>query len=215
MAFHFDAVFPRNIAYGTKVVPMRRTNITTTTSGHEFRNTPWRHARRRYDVSYGIRTLSQVQRLMEFWESRRGPLYGFKFLDYSDYKIEDQSHVIQPLAEDSDGNRPDVLWQLVKEYGDITLAGASTPNQYVRTIYLPKEVTLTITGQTTPAVTYVVDFTSGEITFSNVAQPIAVKVDAEFYTPARFEGEELDITLNSYRTGEMTSIPLIELRDVS
>ena len=118
MTFHIDAVFPKNIAYGTKVMPMRRTSITTTTSGHEFRNTPWRHARRKYDVSYGIRTLAQVQRLVEFWESRRGPLHGFKFLDYSDYKIENQVRLLSPPATAGDP----IYWGLVKDYRDITTA---------------------------------------------------------------------------------------------
>ena len=50
MNFH-EIRFPASLSFGALGGPERRTEIVTLANGYEERNTPWAHARRRYDVS--------------------------------------------------------------------------------------------------------------------------------------------------------------------
>lgn len=85
MGFH-EVRFPANLSFGSVGGPERRTEIVALTSGHEERNTPWAHSRRRYDAGVSLRSLDDVAELIAFFEARRGQLYGFRWKDWSDYK---------------------------------------------------------------------------------------------------------------------------------
>ena len=66
MAFH-EVRFPTSLSFGSLGGPERRTEIVTLASGFEERNTPWAHARRRYDAGMGLRSLDDVALLMDFF----------------------------------------------------------------------------------------------------------------------------------------------------
>ena len=86
MSFH-DIRFPTAVSYGATGGPERKTEIVTLASGHEERNTSWAHSRRRYDAGLGMSTLDQLERVIAFFEARMGQLYGFRWKDWSDYKM--------------------------------------------------------------------------------------------------------------------------------
>ena len=54
MAFH-DVRFPAALSFGAMGGPERRTDIVTLANGHEERNSPWAHSRRRYNAGMGLR----------------------------------------------------------------------------------------------------------------------------------------------------------------
>jgi uncharacterized protein (TIGR02217 family) len=85
MGFH-EVRFPANLSFGSVGGPERRTEIVTLTNGFEERNTPWAHARRRYDAGVGLRSLDDVEALIAFFEARQGQLFGFRWKDWADYK---------------------------------------------------------------------------------------------------------------------------------
>mgnify|MGYP001050127531 FL=1 len=84
-AFH-EVRFPVPVALGARGGPERRTDIVTTASGREERNARWAHARRRYDAGSAIRTLTQLEAVLAFFEELRGRLYGFRWRDRIDWK---------------------------------------------------------------------------------------------------------------------------------
>mgnify|MGYP000398017348 CR=1 FL=1 len=61
MSFH-EVRFPETLSFGSVGGPERRTDVVTLANGHEERNTPWAHARRRYDAGLGLRGLEQLRR---------------------------------------------------------------------------------------------------------------------------------------------------------
>ena len=85
MNFH-EVQFPASLSFGSMGGPERRTDVVTLTNGSEERNTPWQHARRRYDAGLGMRSLDDIAELIAFFEARRGQLYGFRWKDWSDFK---------------------------------------------------------------------------------------------------------------------------------
>lgn len=85
MSFH-EVQFPASLSFGSVGGPERRSEIVTLANGHEERNTPWTHSRRRYDAGMGLRSLSDIEELIAFFEARRGEMYGFRWKDWTDFK---------------------------------------------------------------------------------------------------------------------------------
>src|SRR3546814_20673929 len=78
--FH-EVRFPLRLALGTSGGPVRRTDIVNLSNGRENRNARWRDSRRSYDAGSGIRSVADLYQVLEFFEARRGGLYGFRFRD--------------------------------------------------------------------------------------------------------------------------------------
>ena len=85
MGFH-EIRFPANLSFGSVGGPERHTDVVTLANGHEERNTPWAHSRRRYDAGVAMRGLDDIETLIAFFEARQGQLHGFRWKDWSDYK---------------------------------------------------------------------------------------------------------------------------------
>jgi uncharacterized protein (TIGR02217 family) len=82
--FH-EVRLPLRLSLGASGGPGRRTDIVALSNGGETRNARWADARRRYDAGTGLRGLEDLYRLIEFFEARRGQLYGFRFRDPVDH----------------------------------------------------------------------------------------------------------------------------------
>ena len=131
MSFHEESL-PLAFALGAHGGPERRIDITALASGHESRNTPWAHGRRRFDIGGAVRSLDQLHALVVFFEARRGKLHGFRFRDFLDWKScapsQTQSAADQIIGA---GDELKTQFQLIKTYG----AGGDA---YVRPIKKPK-----------------------------------------------------------------------------
>src|SRR3546814_11588780 len=82
--FH-EVRFPLRLALGTSGGPVRRTDIVNLSNGRKNRNARWRDSRRSYDAGSGIRSVADLYQVLEFFEARRGGLYGFRFRDPLDW----------------------------------------------------------------------------------------------------------------------------------
>lgn len=204
-AFH-ETRFPTAIALGATGGPERRTRIVTLTSGHEERNTPWAHSRRRFDAGYGIKTLDDLHEVIAFFEARRGRLHGFRWKDVTDYKscapTETPAATDQPFGI---GDGETTQFYLSKAY----TSGGQT---YTRPITKPVDgrLTVAIDGEIAAAA---LDATTGAVTFPD-PPPVGAMLTAgfEFDVPVRFDTDRLDINLTGFEAGEIPAIPVIEIR---
>ena len=209
MAFH-EVRFPTNLSFGSIGGPERRTEIVTLASGFEERNTPWSHARRRFDAGMGLRSLDDLAALVAFFEARAGQLHGFRWKDWSDFKSCAPS---QPPAFDDqeiargDGNT--VSFQLTKSY-------VSGPGRYRRPVTKPVQGTVRagLGGiELYPDADYAVDHDRGTVTFREPPEPGArVTAGFEFDVPVRFDTDRIAVSVASFQAGEMPQIPVIEVR---
>jgi uncharacterized protein (TIGR02217 family) len=207
MAFH-EVRFPDSISRGARGGPERRTQIVELASGDEERNASWANSRRRYDVSYGIRRADDLAAVVAFFEARNGPLHGFRFKDWSDYKSGLPSNVRSPLDQAiGTGDGTTTAFQLVKHY-------TSGAQSWTRTITKPVAGSVRLAlGGVEQASGWSVDATSGVVTFASAPDAgVAVTAGFEFDVPVRFDSDTLDVTLDIERLGSITSIPLVELR---
>ncbi len=207
--FH-EVLFPLDIALGSRGGPQRLTDVTTTGSGREERNQRWFHSRRRYDAGYGVKTLAAIASVTEFFEERRGMLYGFRWRDKGDNRSCSPGVLPSPMDQNiatGDGIRS--VFQLVKTYGS-----AYAP--YVRDIKKPVagSIRLAVNGIEKSQTHFSVNAANGEITFQSGHIPAAghaVTAGFTFDVPVRFETDFLEIDYAGFDAGQIPKIPLIEI----
>lgn len=209
MAFH-DERFPTDVSFGSLGGPERRTDIVTLANGHEERNTPWSHSRRRYDAGIGLRSLDDLGRIVAFFEARRGPLHAFRWKDWTDYKSCSASAM--PWFGDQrigTGDGSTTTFALSKIYG----TGAAA---YRRPITKPVPGSVLLgagDSELREGLDFTVDVATGLITLA--APPpdgAAVTAGFEFDVPVRFDTDRLTISVASFEAGEIPAVPVIEVR---
>ncbi len=210
MSFH-EVRFPTDVSLHSVGGPERRTEIVTLASGHEERNSPWAHSRRRYEAGYGIKTLDELHDAVAFFESRCGKLYGFRWHDPVDFKSCLPTHALaagDQVLGTGDGTQ--CTFQLQKTY-------ASGGESYIRPITKPIGVSVIIAVDAMVADTdsYECDTATGVITFDSYATPAMGKIISagfEFDVPVRFDTDALKIDLAAFAAGEIPSLPVIEVK---
>ncbi|RED13088.1 DUF2460 domain-containing protein [Pontivivens insulae] len=207
MSFH-EVRFPAQLSFGSSGGPERRTEIVTLASGHEQRNSPWAHGRRRYDAGTGVRSLDDLELVTGFFEARMGQLYGFRWKDWVDFRSGSRDRV--PEATDqviATGDGTTRAFQLVKTY-------ASGPASYVRPIVKPVDLTVRAAIDGVELFDdFSVDLTTGIVTFDDPPQDgAAVSAGYEFDVPVRFDTDFIETNIAAFEAGEIPSIPVIEVR---
>jgi len=210
-AFH-EVLFPLDVALKSAGGPERRTDIVSFGSGREERNARWAHSRRRFDAGYGVKTLAELQRVVAFFEERRGRLYGFRWRDRLDATSAATGVVISPLDQGiGTGDGTTATFQLVKTYG-------SGFAPYQRAIVKPVAGSVRIAVDHVEAVggtAFTVDATTGIVTFLAGHIPAAgqaITAGFQFDVPVRFDTDYLEVDLSAFAAGAIPKIPLVEIK---
>lgn len=209
MAFH-DAVFPEEIAYGSKGGPHFKTTVVTLASGVERRNVEWTRVRAEYDVSHGVKDPTALEELRSFFYARRGRAHSFRFLDHGDFEMFNQAIGV------GDGVKTD--FQIIKSY-------EPGPYQYDRVITKPEFGTvqpILIGGEPGQEVTtganplrYSINYSTGKVKFavpptSNLS---IILPYARFHVHVRFDVDSFDPVHDFWTYQSWQSIPLVEIKD--
>ncbi|MBO9396825.1 DUF2460 domain-containing protein [Shimia sp. R9_2] len=209
MSFH-EVQFPTTLSFGSVGGPQRRTEVVTLVNGFEERNTPWAHSRRSYDAGLAMRSVDDLGTLIAFFEARQGQLNGFRWKDWSDYKScpvsQDVRFDDQVIGSGDGGN---TLFQIIKTY----VSGAQS---YARPIHKPVEGTVRV-GVDGVALVEGNDFTvnseTGEITLiSPPAVGSEVTAGFEFDVPVRFDTDQIQTSVASFKAGDVPNVPIVEVR---
>jgi uncharacterized protein (TIGR02217 family) len=205
-AFH-DVRFPVAVGLGASVAPVFSTLVAAGASGHEQRNAQWADARLEFDAGLGVRSEDELAEVIAFFRARRGRAAAFRFRDPSDDSSNGMTGV--PGAEDQllgtgDGMR--TRFALVKRYGD----GADAQE---RAITRPEAGTVRVAvGGAEVASGWTV--AGGAVDFQVApAAGAAVTAGFRFDVPVRFAEDRLEVSLANFRTGELPSVGLVEVRE--
>ena len=196
----FDEIqFPTDISWGASGGPEFSTDIVVINSGFEERNQNWATARGRWNVAQGIRNQTDMDTLIAFFRARGGRARGFRFKDWTDFKIVD--------VELGVGDASKTVFQFIKKY---------TSGLITETRNLLKLVSGTVTvylDDVAQGSGFTLDLNLGTVTFS-VAPGVGVRVDAdaEFDIPARFDTDHMPARLLSSNVLDWPSISLVEIR---
>ena len=209
MSFH-EVPFPPNLSFGSLGGPERRTDIVTLANGHEERNTPWAHSRRRYDAGVGLRSLDDVERLIAFFEARRAQMFGFRWKDWADFRSclpSQQTGPDDQVVARADGTTR--VFQLIKTY-------RSGDQSYARPIAKPivGTVTMGIGGtRLYQGVDFEVDLTTGLVTLTEAPTAgLEITAGFEFDVPVRFDTDRISTSVASFKAGEVPRVPVLEIR---
>lgn len=203
----FDAVdFPLAIGREAMVVTEFSTQIISSPSGHEQRASEWAEARMRYDAGPGIRSEADVRALADFFRARRGAARAFRFRDPFD------------CSSAADGDLPGAADQLLgvgdgvrRQFALVKRYGAGDAEQ-LRGIRLPVagSVRVSVDGLETAAFLVTAE---GEILLDTPPPAgLAVRAGFLFDVPVRFAEDRLEASRATFLAGEMTSVPLVEVR---
>ena len=200
--------FPTDVSYGTLFGPEYMTDVVVLSSGYEQRNIDWSESRARGDAHYGVKTIDQLQAVISFFHARRGRAQGFRWKDILDFKADHEDVAV--------GDGTTAVYQLIKVYG--TGATAS-----VRSIIKPVGVDYPV-GQATDTVEiyiddvlqtggYTVNYTTGKVTLGgNLGMGSILSWSGEFDVPCRFDIDHLPASLTLFEVGQISSIPILELK---
>lgn len=192
------------------------TTITVGKNGQESRNANWQDALRRYNASFAIKTQADVDLILAFFHVCRGRQTAFLLKDFAEFKYDFQA--IQGIYP-PDGVK--TQFQMFRGYFDLL------GNFVLRNTTKPKKTTVAVklngTLQTENT-NYTVDYSSGIIRFSQApAAGSTIEQRCEFFTPVRFDSDELDVDLINYwiefQSGnertlyQIPDIPLVEVRE--
>ena len=205
-----DVLFPIDIGQGARVAPRFSTNIVTTLSGHEQRNSDWADARMEYDPGPGIRSEAELHALLRFFRARRGSARAFRFRDPFDHSSREM--VAPPTATDQQigiGDGQTTRFWLVKEYSD---AGEDVQRRMI-TRPVPDSVEIAVDGVTISGWT---PGPMGSVDFDTPPAPDAV-ITAGFLfdVPVRFADDHLDLNHATFMAGEIPEVRLVEVREAS
>lgn len=190
--------FPPDISFNATGGPAFSTDIVSSFSGHEQRNANWGEARMRWNVAHAAVKDAQRAALIAFYRARSGRAVGFRFKDWSDYQV--SAGVI------GTGDGAQTTFQLRKEY-------ASAGIIVQRPITKPVAGTVTIYVDGAVEAGAVVDTTTGIVTLPSApANGAVITADCEFDVPARFDTDQMLMSLSSWQTSGWNDIPIVELR---
>lgn len=207
--FH-EVRFPLRVALGASGGPVRRTEIVNLSNGREQRNQRWRDSRRSYDAGSGVRSLADLYAVLEFFEARRGQLYGFRFRDPVDWASCPPGGAVSATDQIiGTGDGVTAAFQLVKAYQD-------TGGGWTRRIVKPAQgtVLIAVDGIVVSGTACAVDEATGIVTFAAGHVPAAgslVEAGYEFDVPVRFDIDRIDINLAHFNAGRIPTIPLTEI----
>lgn len=205
-----DVRFPLAIGQGASVSPGFSTQIVTTISGHEKRNSDWADARMEFDVAPGIRGEEELRELIAFFRARRGAAKGFRFRDPYDYSSNgmiDSPTPADQLLGQGDGQQTEFL--LVKRYGE------SGAEPQLRRISRPDPASLVIAvdGQVTAGWSLAPD---GMVVLDGPpAEGSAVTAGFLFDVPVRFASDQLTVSHATFLAGDIPEVLLVEVKESS
>jgi uncharacterized protein (TIGR02217 family) len=204
--FH-DVLFPLELGFGAAGGPQFSTQIAVTASGFEQRNSSWADARLNYDAGVGIRSEADLAALIGFFRARRGQAHGFRFRDPLDSSSRDDGAM--PTAFDQflgagDGVRTN--FPLIKSYGEI--------DSQIRRVTRPVSASVRVSVDGVEQLSGWVIGAKGAIDFTTApAIAAAVRAGYLFDVPVRFADDRIDVSLAGFRTGDLPSVPLVEIRE--
>jgi len=190
-----------DVERGAEGGPGFKTGITTRASGFETRLEEWSTTRGEWSIGYGIQSKTDFNKVLDAFYAQRGRLSGFRFKDWSDFELADQTI--------GTGDASKTVFQIFKRY----TFGAVTFDRDLRKIVSGTVVIkLDTVTQADPA-DFSIDLNTGLVTMV-VAPGVGADLTAqvEFDVPVRFDIDSLGIAMTVFNAGGIPNIPIVEIK---
>jgi len=220
MAFN-DIRLPIEVERGAVGGPGFKTTVLQLESGFEQRNVDWSQIRGEWDISYGLMNMDNnglqtaVEDILHFFIVNRGKGDGWRFKDWSDYRIGTVSNPTNDNQRIGLGDDAQTVFQVFKQYS----FGGLTYDRTLKKLVSGQVVVLL--DNVVQGSGFTIDLTLATITFSvapastggtGPGGEVSVEVALEFDIPVRFDEDRLKISVETSLAGQIPPIPIIELR---
>lgn len=202
-----DVQFPLSIGRNAMVSPRFSTDVVTTLSGHEKRNSDWADARLEFDAGPGVRSEEELRSLIAFFRARRGAAKAFRFTDPYDHSSNamiDPPTMLDQIIGGGDGEQ--TRFQLIKSYGN-----AGEAQQRLITRPEPSSVLIAVDGVIVS--NWLLGALGGIIFDSPPAVDAEITAGFLFDVPVRFAEDRLDVSASTFMAGDIAEVRLIEVRE--
>lgn len=195
--------FPEDISLGAVGGPEYKTEILASLNGIEQRNIKWSQSRAKYNVSYGIKTKDQINKLLSFFRTKKGKAIGFRFKDWTDY-IADRELI-------GVGDDVNTVFKLSKSY-----KGEFSVEIRAITKLVPNSVKIYLNNKILSSDNYSVDHNKGMIAFfTPPTSGTDIVASFEFDVPVRFDIDHLPISIEARGIYSCNHILLTEIKQPS
>lgn len=192
-----DQRFPSQISFRTEFGPEFQTEVTTTSSGREYRKSLNFRERKKYYLAATIQSPEEVRILNDFFYLTKGKFSSFRFYDVLDNRLDNETIGI------GDGHTKE--FQLNKTYY------YNGQKLFNKKIVCPIKATLKIFINGTICTAYSV-LDRGVIKFITAPQNnAAIRVSCEFDIVVRFDNDYLPIILEQPDIFRVDGLRLIEV----
>ncbi|WP_448582470.1 phage distal tail protein, Rcc01695 family [Thermaurantiacus sp.] len=206
-AFH-DVRFPLAIGFDATGGPEFLTEVAVLASGFERRNILWQQPLMRFDAGLGVRSEADLRTLLRFFRARQGQAFGFRFEDPLDNSSALDGSPPGPFDQRLGvGDGRTIRFPVVKTY-DADVPGF--PRRITRPRAEGFRVAVAGAEQTSGWILEPGGFLLFEVPPAAGAE---VTCGYWFDVPVRFAVDRLDISMSGFRSGEVPSVPLIEIRE--
>lgn len=202
-----DVTFPLEIGRDAVATAEFSTNIVTTMSGHERRNSSWADARLSYDVGPGVRSEAELGVLLDFFRARRGPAIGFRFTDPFDHSS--NAMIGTPTMLDQELGVGDGLvssFTLIKTYG---------ADGQIRKITRPHGGSVAVAVNGVAATGWSLAAGGGVEFETAPAAGAVITAGYRFDVPVRFADDRIEVARATFGAGDMPSVSLIEIKEAT
>lgn len=202
------ARLPVNVEVGAVGGPLFKTTILIAASGDEQRIIEWDQRRGEWDIGYGIRNQTDMDKVQAFFVAVMGKAYSWLFKDWSDYTATAEGF--------GTGDGTTTTFQLKKTYSSLAdgLSG-SVVRSFVRFIRFPIATGLVIkdNGSTVNPSDYTLQ-AGGIIEFDTPpTNTHALTWTGEFNVAVRFDIDKLNVTMQAADFGMIRGIRIVEVLD--
>lgn len=199
----FEICFPNSIAIRSTAIIDFNTSIVVSKNGKEQRIANRENGKMIFNISNGIKTKKDLEEIITFFRIVKGKSNGFRFKDWLDFKVVDQTIGF--------GNNQEKTFQLIKTYN---IFADKNNVACIRKITKPVLNTLKIFINNEEVDNSLINLNkeSGKITFQSAPKDgDVITANFEFDVPVRFESDMLEFGLDTQNTGKIKDIKLIEI----
>jgi uncharacterized protein (TIGR02217 family) len=197
MKYFLDFKFPTDMPFGIEVGPEFLTEITTTISGEEYRQSKYFFPRKKYVLTTILQTREEIEKLANFFYLMKGRFHSFRFNDLLDNAVDNQLLAI--------GDGTTKKFQLIKSYF------YNYYKLYDKIIHKPVHETIKICVNHQATTKFTID-ENGIVSFKTAPKLNAkITIRFNFDIIVRFDNDYLPVIFNHDGLYRVDNLRLIEV----
>lgn len=197
----YELRFPEQISHNFTIISEFKTDLISTKSGKEQRNTIWENEKLKFKINNENLTFDDINEIFNFFKLMKGKANGFRFKNWANYKTKNEF-----LGIFTDN----YVFQLVKNY--IVVDCFDKLYSITKKITKPVLNTVKIYVNDIETTNFNINYSNGEITIkTTLNENDLITADFEFDISVRFDSDLIELNMLTENIGIINNLELIEI----